>query len=171
MSSTLLSSPPVSSSLPSSPPLFSPPLLIWSGIHSLLFAILMKIRHLPCQPSPLSADPCHNNKEKRHRQKEIERKASEEKSVGESPYLEEGYYVTAGLGDLMVRWPSEDRKKWSLSFWVAATEVFSHSERTTIWCWLSYWTGDLITPAGGLTSLWSGASVIPFHAGIRGGHF
>lgn len=29
--------------------------LIWSGIHSLLFAILMKIRHLPCQPSPLSA--------------------------------------------------------------------------------------------------------------------
>lgn len=90
----------------------------------------MKIRHLPCQPSPLSADPCHNNKEKeRERRKEAEGKASEVKKVGESPYQKRDIML---LVDWIVRWPSEGRKKWSLLFWVATTELFSHSERITL---------------------------------------
>lgn len=129
---TVLSSAPVSSS---SPPLFSPLFLIWSGIHSLQFAILMKIRHLPCQPSPLSADPCHNNREeKRERRKRQGEKQVRQRRVGESPYQKRDIML---LVDWIVRWPIERRKKWSLSFWVARTEVFSHGGRITIWCWLS----------------------------------
>lgn len=113
---TVLPSPPVSSSLPFAlPPLFSPLLLIWSGIHSLLFAILMKIRHLHCQPSPLSADPCHNNKEQKTEKKGGRKKSWWGEKRGREPICKEGYYVTAGLVDWIVRWPSEGRKKWSLS--------------------------------------------------------
>lgn len=126
LSSLLLFSP------PPSPIVLASLLLIWSGIHSLLFAILMKIRHLPCQPSPLSADPCHNNKERKTEKKRGREKSEWGEESGREPLSEKGYYVTAGLVDWIVRWPSEGRKKCSLSFWVATTEVFSHSERVTI---------------------------------------
>ena len=47
---------------------------------------------------------------------------------GRVPLSEEEYWVAVGSVDWIVRWPRE-KKKESLSFRGAVTEVFSHGER------------------------------------------
>lgn len=49
----------------------------------------MKIRHLPCQPSALSVDPCHNNMDQKSR-KEAGRKASDVKASGGETHIRRG---------------------------------------------------------------------------------
>lgn len=104
--------------------------LIWSGIHSLLFAILMKIRHLPCQPSPLSAKA--STTITRRRQVGV-------KKVWDrgSPYQKKilCYCWPARLDCQMAK--HGKKKKRSLSLVVASTAIFSHSERVRVRCKLS----------------------------------
>lgn len=91
---------------------------------------------------------------RRQRRKAAEIKASGIRRLRESPHQKRDIML---LEDEIVRWPSEVRlkKKSSLSFCVATIEVFSYSERVTIWCWLSNRSRNLITPTGGLISGWS----------------
>lgn len=121
---------PLLSPLLSSPLLFSPLLLIWSGIHSLLFAILMKIRHLAL---PTFAPLCRSLPQQQG-EKDKEEKRQREKRVR----WREREKARIRRGILCYCWPSRLDCQMAQRGWKMVSFILGYYDRGLLTQWKNH---------------------------------